>query len=243
MLVALVSSIPAFAAKHEIDQASVRVDGGFPFKITKPGSYKLTSNLVVPANTDGIDILASDVTLDLNGFSIIGPLVCTGNDPATCPAATAGVGIKAGGDEGTPGPGDVKVFNGSVRGMGSNGIFLTGDGSLVQKVSAESNAGAGIIVAGSVIDSSAIGNGSTGILASIVRDSEAASNVKDGIILDGRGWRRDRRRLLPQWWTRDTGTERQCDRQHNDAEQGSWAICRLPKRHPQQHHRCQRLEH
>jgi len=187
MLVALVSSIPAFAAKHEIDQASVRVDGGFPFKITKPGSYKLTSNLVVPANTDGIDILASDVTLDLNGFSIIGPLVCTGNDPATCPAATAGVGIKAGGDEGTPGPGDVKVFNGSVRGMGSNGIFLTGDGSLVQKVSAESNAGAGIIVAGSVIDSSAIGNGSTGILASIVRDSEAASNVKDGIILDGRG--------------------------------------------------------
>jgi len=188
MLVVLVSSIPAFAAKHEIDQASVKADGGFPFKITKSGSYKLTSNLVVPAGTDGIDILTADVTLDLNGFSIMGPVICTINfEPATCPAPTAGVGIRAAGSEGTPGPGDVKVINGSVRGMGSHGIFLTGDGSLVQKVSSEGNAGSGMIVAGSVVDSSVIGNGQTGILAIIVRDSEAASNTGDGIVLDGRG--------------------------------------------------------
>jgi hypothetical protein len=188
ILVVLVTSSPVFGAKHEIDQASVRADGGFPFKITKSGSYKLTSNLTVPAGTDGVDILAPDVTLDLNGFSIIGPVVCAVNfEPATCPAPTAGVGIRAGGDEGPSGPGDVKVLNGSVRGMGSTGIFMTGDGSLVQKVSAESNAGTGMVVAGSVVDSSAIGNGSTGIFASIVRDSEAASNAKDGIVLDARG--------------------------------------------------------
>jgi hypothetical protein len=186
MLVVLVSSAPAFAAKHEIDQASVKAEGGFPFKITKSGSYKLTSNLIVPAGVDGIDVLVPDVTVDLNGFSIIGPVVCTGDDPATCPAASTGIGIKAG-DERTPGPTDVKVFNGSVRGMGSHGILIVGDGSLVAKVSAQSNAGAGIIVAGSVIESSAIGNGSTGILAAIVRDSEAASNVRDGIELDARG--------------------------------------------------------
>jgi len=186
MLVVLAESAPVFAVRHEIDQATVKADGGFPYKITKPGSYKLTSNLVVPAGVDGIDILSQDVTLDLNGFGIVGPVVCTGDNPATCPSATTGVGIKAG-DEGTPGPADVKVLNGSVRGMGSHGIFMSGDGSFVEKVSVQSNAGAGIIVAGSVIESSAIGNGSTGILALIVRDSEAASNVRDGIITDGRG--------------------------------------------------------
>jgi hypothetical protein len=186
MLVVLIESAPVFAAKHEIDQASVKADGGFPYKITKSGSYKLTSNLVVPAGVDGIDILSPDVTLDLNGFSISGPIVCTGDDPAVCPAATAGIGIKAG-DGTTPGPADVKVFNGSVRGMGSHGIFMSGDGSLVEKVSARSNAGVGIVVEGSVIESSAIGNGESGILAVIVRDSEAASNTRDGIDTDGRG--------------------------------------------------------
>jgi hypothetical protein len=96
MLAVMVESVPSFAAKHAIDQASVKADGGFPYKITKPGSYKLTSNLVVPAGVDGIDILSQDVTLDLNGFSITGPVVCTGDDPATCPSATTGIGIKAG---------------------------------------------------------------------------------------------------------------------------------------------------
>jgi hypothetical protein len=188
MLVVLVGSFPAFAEKHEIDQASVRAEGGFPYKITKSGSYKLTSNLVVPAGVDGIDIFAQDVTLDLNGFSIRGPVVCTGNNPATCPPATTGVGISVGNPlTETIGPTNVKVFNGAVRGMGLHGIFINGDGGLVEKVSAQSNAGAGIVVFGSVVESSAIGNGSTGILALIVRDSEAASNVGDGIIADGRG--------------------------------------------------------
>lgn len=46
-----------------------------PYTITESGSYVLTSNLVAPADYTGnaIEILASNVTLDLNGFSIIGP--------------------------------------------------------------------------------------------------------------------------------------------------------------------------
>jgi hypothetical protein len=187
MLVVLVESAPVFAAKHEIDQSTIKTDGGFPYKIKKSGSYKLTSNLAVPAGVDGIDVLAPDVTIDLNGFSITGPVVCAGFGPVTCPTASTGVGINGGNENGTTGPADVKVFNGSVNGMGSHGIFLSGDGSLVDKVSVQNNAGAGIIVAGSVIESSAVANGSTGILAFIVRDSEAANNAGDGIITDGRG--------------------------------------------------------
>ncbi len=42
------------------------------FTITAPGSYYLTSNLSAPADADGIVVNASNVTIDLNGFSLIG---------------------------------------------------------------------------------------------------------------------------------------------------------------------------
>jgi hypothetical protein len=181
----IAGSIPGFAARHEIDQATVRNEGGFPYKITKSGSYKLMSNLMVPAGKDGIEILANDVTIDMNGFGIIGPVVCS-SFPTVCPTASTGIGIKNG-EPGMPNFGDTKVMNGFIRGMGSHGIDIIGDGSLVDRVSAQGNAGLGIIVEGTVNASSAIGNGESGILALIVNNSEAAFNVADGIVLDGRG--------------------------------------------------------
>lgn len=65
----------------QINQSTVaatalnRATNGFPYIINQPGSYQLTSNLVVPAGTNGIGIAASNVTLDLNGFTItlLGP--------------------------------------------------------------------------------------------------------------------------------------------------------------------------
>ena len=52
---------------------------GFPVTLSQPGSYVLTSNLTVSnANTHAIDITVDDVTVDLNGFVIQGPTVCTG---------------------------------------------------------------------------------------------------------------------------------------------------------------------
>lgn len=45
---------------------------GFPVTITQPGSYRLASNLRPPAATTAIQITASNVTLDLNGFGLIG---------------------------------------------------------------------------------------------------------------------------------------------------------------------------
>ena len=51
---------------------------GFPITITRPGSYRLTSNLTVPdADTTAIEIAADHVTLDLNGFAILGPTDCS----------------------------------------------------------------------------------------------------------------------------------------------------------------------
>src|SRR5256885_13905531 len=70
---------------------------GFPVTISVSGSYKLSGNLTVPdANTSAIQISADHVTIDLNGFSIIGPVVCTGF-PITCTPHGSGSGIDGGG--------------------------------------------------------------------------------------------------------------------------------------------------
>lgn len=62
----------AFAVDGQIliNQSTVMAAGGFPYVISQPGSYKLSGNLSVPAGHDAIDINASNVTLDLNGFNI-----------------------------------------------------------------------------------------------------------------------------------------------------------------------------
>src|SRR5262245_64219724 len=96
MLMMLMGSLQVFAANNKnpdetvlINQTSVQDAGGFPFKITAPGSYKLTGNLVVPVGTDGIQIQALDVTLDLNGFSITGGITCDLSGVTCTPGATA----------------------------------------------------------------------------------------------------------------------------------------------------------
>lgn len=57
---------------------------GFPVTLSQPGLYKLIGNITVPdVTTTAFQITGPDVTLDLNGFSIIGPNVCTSN-PTSC---------------------------------------------------------------------------------------------------------------------------------------------------------------
>jgi hypothetical protein len=158
---------------------------GFPVTISQPGSYKLSGNLTVAdADTTAILITSEFVTLDLNGFSISGPVVCT-QFPTTCPAAGKGSGIQA--NMGFPGPRAIRILNGTVHGMGNFGIVMSGDSTFVEGVSADGNAGGGIEVAGTVVRSGASGNGAFGILAVTVLNSNATENVGDGIILDASG--------------------------------------------------------
>ncbi len=152
---------------------------GFPVTISEPGSYRLTSNLVLPdAAMTAVQITAGNVTLDLNGFSIIGPNVCTAN-PITCTIRGGGIGIMAVGDTGVPSPANIRVMNGMVRGMGSHGIRMMGESTVVERVLAVSNGGPGIVVGnGSVIDSEARLSGSgTAIVGLHVRGCTAANNV------------------------------------------------------------------
>jgi len=67
---ALAPSAWAVDGEILINQSIVMAAGGFPYQITQTGSYKLSGNLVVTTGVDGIDIIAQNVTLDLNGFTI-----------------------------------------------------------------------------------------------------------------------------------------------------------------------------
>lgn len=116
-----------FAQVRTITQKIVTNAVGFPYRITQPGSYILDSNLIVPANTDGIDISADGVTLDLNGFTI-STATCIGNVPF---CSGSGYGIYSSND-------NTKVTNGSIVGF-RNAITLIGSGAYLEKVSAKFN--------------------------------------------------------------------------------------------------------
>jgi len=129
-----------------------------PVKITLPGSYQLQMNIVITnANKTAILVTADDVTIDLNGFAIIGPNVCSG-DPLVCNNNGTGKGIDASGKQ------NIKVYNGTVRGMGNAGI-ITGGGAIMESVRVVSNGGNGIYVNGSgtVSGNTVTGNDGYGI--------------------------------------------------------------------------------
>jgi len=86
---------------------------GFPVLITETGSYRLTGNLVVTNPSLSIlDIRADHVTIDLNGFAILGPQVC---DVGNC--ASTGQGSAIGSFNVTPFPVNTTVVNGTISGF------------------------------------------------------------------------------------------------------------------------------
>jgi hypothetical protein len=118
---------------------------GFPVTITQPGSYRLSSNLIQPTpNTPVIDVRAGHVTIDLNGFAILGATDCSGG---TNPCAGAG-------DVDGPGDGirsevfvaNVTIRNGTIQGMGRRGIFLLANSVVIEHMHIRSNATDGIRV-------------------------------------------------------------------------------------------------
>lgn len=153
---------------------------GFPVTISHPGSYRLAGNLTVPdAATTAIQITADDVSLDLNGFAIIGPNTCSGNPVQCTYSGAAGIGVMAVAPTGVVSPANVRVTNGVVRGMGGHGIRMMGDGTVVERVHSLMNGGPGIVVGeGSVIDSVAKYNASgAAVVGLIVRGTVSTNNI------------------------------------------------------------------
>jgi hypothetical protein len=148
----------------------------FPIIINQPGSYVLTSNLVVTdPNTTAIEITDSHITLNLNGHMIRGPN-----------AGGTGDGIFS--EDGY----NLTIKNGSIWGFGGRGIFLTSTspehlleaGHYVKDVQTFLNGSHGIdIRGGGIINCTANRNNSRGISAiySTITNCTTNRNGGDGI--------------------------------------------------------------
>jgi hypothetical protein len=189
----LLSSV-AFAVDGviEINQACAVNGGclpgdtaGFPVNIFNNAgstSYRLTSDLhIEDANTTGISTIQPRITLDLNGFTIQGPVVCNGfATEVDCNPSGTGDGIKGGRF--------MTVKNGSVTGFGGNGIHLSS--GRVMNINAYGNNQIGISVGFSTGDipfgslvSDCVANGNNlGILMGfgLVTNSVARGNRTNG---------------------------------------------------------------
>ncbi len=174
-----------------INDTNTPGDADSLFKITQPGSYYLTGNITGVANKHGIEITASNVTIDLGGFVMAG---VTGSlDGITSTDSTVA---------------DVSVRNGSVRNWGNQGIDIfdnatgvviegvlvrecvigirLGDRARVRLCTASNNSGSGILVGMSsqVVQCTAENNQTNGIFAndgSSVIDCISNSNTGAGI--------------------------------------------------------------
>lgn len=153
--------------------------GGFPVSITEPGSYRLISNLETtdPGQTLIEINSAGGVTLDLQGFRLRGPADCSGV-PLSCTDTGAGRGILAS----TFG---VTIRNGTIIGMGSNGLELAAE-ARVQNVTVKDSGSIGIDVLRNsrISDCIVKQNGFDGIQGgddSVITDNVAVGNGNDGI--------------------------------------------------------------
>jgi hypothetical protein len=180
---AFMFSAPAFAVDGVvlINQSTVLAAGGFPYKITQPGSYKLSGNLVVSAaSTDGIDINVSNVTVDLNGFTISGPVTCSSAPPSCEGTAGAGITIGAVAEK------NLTVRNGSVVGF-QTGVDLCCINELIEEIHASGNSGNGIQIGSGVLRRSTSSvNGGSGIYAtySTVMENVSSYNALYGLAGD-----------------------------------------------------------
>ncbi len=201
----------------EINQAKAMAGGvtpgdapGFPVNLSVGGSYRLTSNLNVAAGGDGsaedrYGIVASPVSgleeefdIDLNGFSLIGPVTCTFGVGPVCSPNSSGSGI------GISGNGGFRVHDGAVIGFGGDCVWtdrLSGaqirnlqvkwcqrgiyvQFALVENVTADLNRFQGVNALFSTLRGiSSHGNGGDGIViqGGSLESCSASANTGDGV--------------------------------------------------------------
>jgi parallel beta-helix repeat protein len=126
----------------------------YGFTINQSGSYYLTTNIVC-TNSTGILILANNVTLDMNGFSVTG----------VSGAGGAGYGIYIAG-----GFSRIRVCNGIVNGWADYGVASAANDVVLERLAVSGNTGSGVVL------SASYGN--------VLRDSTISGNTNYGIWCD-----------------------------------------------------------
>ncbi len=162
---------PTFKTLGEIEPRTVLQadpDVIAPLLIDQSGSYYLTGDVTAIPDHSAITISASNVTLDLNGFTVQGHL-----------EVVDGHGILVTGD-------NVTIRNGTVRNADGDGIRCDSGWVTLLDVNAVHNAGSGAncaqmrVVGGTYSNNGSIGVGGLNVLIEGVR---ANNNALSGIVL------------------------------------------------------------
>ena len=135
---------------------------GLPVTISTEGSYILTGNL--STNSTGINVIevtASHVTIDMNGFTISGPGSGTGNGIFAASVSTS----------------DIEVRNGVVREMGSAGVRLAGFRGRVINVRVIDNDDRGIQLGGTSLVKNCLARNNDGQGISASTGSNVIENI------------------------------------------------------------------
>lgn len=158
---------------------------GFPITIgtSRGGSYRLTSDLVTRLpGSFMIQVNADGTTIDLNGFVIDGPF---DGDPVEgdidCAGPQGGAGIFA--PTTTSG---MVVANGTIRGLGGDGILAGGTSHRIDRLDLIENCGTGLAAGGGTLVTRvrAVGNRGRGIAvgaSSRIAETSADRNLGHGI--------------------------------------------------------------
>lgn len=129
---------------------------GFPVSITRSGSYRLSSQLKMPfdPNINAIEISNdSTISLDLNGFAIVGPC-----GPALEPRPCDGKGGTGKGVLTLGGFDSADIRNGTIRYMASDGVDIASNAHL-ENVRLIGNSGNGATLGrGSLVVNCSIGD-------------------------------------------------------------------------------------
>ena len=159
-----------------IDPAHTPGDSTNQFIITASGSYYLTGNVNGTSGKNGIAITSGDVTIDLNGFGLLGA------------SGSLSGAVVSGARQ------NVVIYNGTTRGWGSNGIDAAGaSGAQLTRLQVSGNGGAGLIAGSNslVRDCVAAGNSGDGIrvtgTATRIEDNNCPSNGAAGVRVDTPG--------------------------------------------------------
>lgn len=147
---------PVGSSMKTLDQVEPRRPiraADIPLVITQPGSYYLVENITMPSANTAIRISASDVTIDLNGFTLRGP----GGTPTPLldgirmESVQSGVWIRNGMIAGFQGDGinlsvasaNVRISDVCVTGCGWYGVRVGGIAAVVERCTASLNGKSG----------------------------------------------------------------------------------------------------
>lgn len=169
-----VSSTPGPEPRIAVNATNTPGAANSLYRITQPGSYYLTGNVTGVVGKHGIEINASGVTLDLNGFDVVGVAAMGAFDGVTSDSSSLS---------------NVEVKNGSVRNWGDKGVDFSSGTSrtiTVTGVRAGGNVATGIAVGEASIVSGCTSslNGGTGITAgtgSVIIGCTSTANTAFGI--------------------------------------------------------------